>query len=372
VPSPKPAAKPALTHERRAELVREEALRLGFDAVAFAQADDLDREYERYAAFLERGAHGAMAYLADDPEARRGVNHRRFVPGARTVICTATRTATEPGEGVEALIARYARGRDYHNALKRKLKKLARFVATLGGEGEEVVARGYVDAAPMLERAYAARSGLGFIGKNGLCIVPGLGSMVLLGEVVTTLPIAPGDPLAERCGSCTRCLEACPTQAFDAPWILDPRKCVAYLTIEHAGPIPEALEGRLGAHLFGCDDCQTVCPFNAGKATREPLAEASLAPLPTWRGLTLADVLRLDEPALRALTEATPLRRPGPEGLLRNAALALEAAGPSDDERALLMEIASSHASGLVRATAARALERLERGLAATSRHPIG
>ncbi len=352
--------------------MREEARRLGFDAVAFARADDLGVEHARFLDFLERGAHGEMAFLADDPAARRGVNHKRFVPDARTVICTATRTASEPGAGVEALIARYARGRDYHNALKRKLKKLARFVATLGGEGEEVVARGYVDAAPMLERAYAARAGLGFIGKNGLCIVPGLGSMVLLGEVVTTLEIAPGEPLAERCGSCTRCLDVCPTQAFDAPWVLDPRRCVAYLTIEHPGAIPDALEGRLGAHLFGCDDCQTVCPFNAGKATRAPLEEASLAPLPTWRGLTLADVLRMDEPALRALTEATPLRRPGPEGLLRNAILALEAAGPSEGARALLLKIASSHASDLVRATAARALERLERGVSATPRHPIG
>jgi epoxyqueuosine reductase len=287
------------------------------------------------------------------------------------VICTATRTATEAGEGLEALIARYARGRDYHNALKRKLKKLARFVATLGDEGEEVVARGYVDAAPMLERAYAARSGLGFIGKNGLCIVPGLGSMVLLGEVVTTLAITPGDPIAERCGSCTRCLDACPTQAFDAPWVLDPRRCIAYLTIEHAGPFPEALEPHVGAHLFGCDDCQTVCPFNAGKATREPLAEPSLVPLPTWRGLTLADLMRLDDSGLRALTEGTPLRRPGADGLLRNAVVAMACSNAGESELSAVAGLAADHGSSVVRGTAQRALERVGRSRS-LPRHPIG
>lgn len=354
-----PPRKPSLAPAQRAALVREEALRLGFDAVAFARAEPLDAEYARYEEFLARGAHGSMAFLADDPEARRSVDHRRFVPGARTVICTATRTTSEPGEGLEATVARYARGRDYHNALKRKLKKLARFVATLGEESEEVVARGYVDAAPMLERAWAARSGLGFIGKNGLCIVPGIGSYLLLGEVVTTLAIAPGSPLEERCGSCTRCLEACPTQAFDAPWVLDPRRCVAYLTIEHAGPFPEPQADAVGAHLFGCDDCQSVCPFNAGKATREPLREASLAPLPTWRGLTLRDLLRLSDDELRAAVDGTPLRRPGAEGLLRNAVAVLAATATGDDDRALLREVADDHRHETVRITAQRALERL-------------
>ncbi len=357
-----PATKPALSADRRAELVRIEAARLGFDAVAFARAEELTVEYARYEAFLARGAEGAMKFLADDPEARRSVDHRRFVPGARTVMCTATRTTSEAGEGLEALVARYARGRDYHNALKRKLKKLARFVATLGDEGEDVVARGYVDAAPMLERAWAARSGLGFIGKNGLCIVPGLGSLVMLGEVVTTLVIAPGQPLEERCGSCTRCLDACPTQAFDAPWVLDPRRCIAYLTIEHAGPLPEALEPSVGAHLFGCDDCQTVCPFNAAKGTREPLREPSLVPLPTWRGLTLRDLFRADDDELRALVDGTPLRRPGVEGLLRNAVWALAATADHAEAESLLAEVAGDHRHGLVRETAQRALVRRRGG----------
>lgn len=348
----------SITPDERALRIREEAARLGFDAVAFARAEPLGLEYARYEEFLARGAHGAMAFLADDPEARRSVDHRRFVPGARTVICTATRTTSEAGEGGEALVARYARGRDYHNALKRKLKKLARFVATLGDEGEEVVARGYVDAAPMLERAWAARSGLGFIGKNGLCIVPGLGSFVLLGEVVTTLEVMAGTPLEERCGSCTRCLDACPTQAFDAPWVLDPRRCIAYLTIEHAGPFPDDLEPHVGAHLFGCDDCQSVCPFNAGKGAREALREASLVPLPTWRGLTLRDLLRAGDDDVRALVDGTPLRRPGVEGLLRNAVVAFDASADEADATSTLEELAREHRHTLVREAAQRALVR--------------
>jgi epoxyqueuosine reductase len=347
-----------LTPELRAARIRDEATRLGFDAVAFARADDLDVEYARYEEFLARGAHGAMGFLADDPAARRGVDHVRFVPGARTVICTATRTTADEGEGTEALIARYARGRDYHNALRRKLRKLARFVMTLGDEGDEVVARGYVDAAPMLERAYAARSGLGFIGKNGLCIVPGLGSMVLLGEVVTTLEVRAGEPIADRCGSCTRCLDACPTQAFDAPWVLDPRRCIAYLTIEHAGPFPEELEGQLGAQLFGCDDCQTACPYNAGRASREPLLEASLVPLPTWRGLTLGDLLRASDEELRGHVDGTPLRRPGADGLGRNAARALGALASTDDDLRVLEEASLTHRHAVVRVAAERALQR--------------
>ncbi len=356
------------TPAQRAELIREEAYRLGFDAVSFASARPLGAEFDRYEAFIARGAHGVMGFLADDPEARRTVDNPRFVPGAKTVICTATRTTADDGEGLEALIARYARGRDYHNALGRKLRKLARFVRGLGDGVEEVVARGYVDAAPMLERAWAARSGLGFVGKNGLIIVPGLGSLVLLGEVVTTLEVQEGTPLEDRCGSCTRCLDACPTQAFDGPWILDPRRCVAYLTIEHRGPFPEELEGQMGAHVFGCDDCQTVCPYNAGRGAREPLRESSLTPLPTWRELRLRDLLQANDDEMLGYTGATPLRRPGAEGLARNAARAMgeerapqgcgDADADADANRRALKDAASHHLYEVVRETAKRALRR--------------
>ncbi|MBX3220048.1 MAG: tRNA epoxyqueuosine(34) reductase QueG [Labilithrix sp.] len=208
--------------------------------------------------------------MARVAEARRRLDGEHVLPGARTVICLARRYArtAEDGPDVAATaqrIARYARGRDYHNGMRKKLRKLAALTRTLG---DDVRARPLCDEEPVLERAWAARAGLGFVGKNGLLIVPGVGSFVLLGEVVTTLAIEPDPPIAERCGSCTRCLDACPTSAFEAPFVLDPRRCVAYLTIEHRGAIDDALRPGVGAHLFGCDDCQTVCPFNATRARR--------------------------------------------------------------------------------------------------------
>src|SRR5262249_18003347 len=150
------------------------------------------------------------------------------------------------------MIARYARGRDYHNGVRKKLRRLAAFVRGLGAD-----ARPLIDDAPILERAWAARAGLGFVGKNGMGIVPGTGSLLALGEGVTTLALTPDTPIDERCGTCTRCLDACPTHAFTRPFVLDARRCVSYLTIEKRGAIEDSLREGVGEHLFGCDDCQT-------------------------------------------------------------------------------------------------------------------
>src|SRR5262249_24804551 len=202
-------------------------------------------------------------------------------------------------------IARYARGSDYHNHLRRRLRRLAAFVRTLG---EGTRARPMSDDAPVLERAWAARAGLGFVGKNGLLIVPGVGSFVLLGEVVTTLAIDPDPPIPERCGSCTRCLDACPTSAFDAPFVLDPRRCVAYLTIEHRGPIDDDLRPGVGTHLFGCDDCQTVCPFNAARGRRASSeVDARFSADPRWATTELSDLLALDDDGFLRLREGSPI-----------------------------------------------------------------
>ena len=199
-----------------------EANRLGFDAVGFARADvPLGADFAHYESFVAHGMHGEMQWLADLPEARKRLDGEHILPGAKTVVCLARRygRAADP----DGPIARYARGRDYHNGMRKKLRKLAAFARTLGAG---VTARPLCDQEPILERAWAARSGLGFVGKNGLLIVPGAGSFVLLGEVVTTLSLddeAYGTPMRERCGTCTRCLDACPTQAFRAPFVLDPR-----------------------------------------------------------------------------------------------------------------------------------------------------
>jgi epoxyqueuosine reductase len=218
------------------------------------------------------------------------------------------------------------------------------------------------DDAPVLERAWAARSGLGFVGKNGMLIVPGVGSMVLLGEVVTTLRLETGAAMVERCGACTRCLDACPTGAFPSPFVLDARRCISYLTIEKRGAIPVELREGVGTHLFGCDDCQTVCPFNAGSGPRSPLAHDDgdpFVPLEKWSRTRLEDMLSVDEEGYGALAEGSPLKRAGRCGLARNAAIVL---GNRGDRSALpaLRTAAAGHDDADVREAASWACARLE------------
>ena len=349
-----------------------EARRLGFDAVGIARADvPLEPEYARYETFLEQGMHGTMDWLARSREVRERLDGDGILSGARSVICLARKygrsAAEEDAEPPLAQsIARYARGRDYHNGVRKKLRQLAKYVRRLGTADAPVHARPMCDDAPVLERAWGARSGLGFVGKNGLLIVPGVGSLVLLGEVVTTLALPSGDLLEERCGSCTRCLDACPTNAFAAPFVLDPRRCVAYLTIEHRGPVPEDLREGVGGHLFGCDDCQTVCPFNAGtrrRATED--VDARFTADPRWAGQSLADLVTLTDDTFERLREGTPVARATRVGLARNAALVLGNKSRletlPDADRAALAHAKDHDASDVVRETAAWALSLAER-----------
>jgi len=292
---------------------------LGFDAVGVARADQpLGVEHDRYLAFIAAEKHGNMGYLAENREARRSLDSEAILPGAKSVICLArsyrrSSEAEASDPPLAKLCASYARGHDYHNHLRKKLRALARFVKTLG---PNIAARPLLDEEPVLERAWAARAGLGFVGKNGLVIVPGQGSFVLLGEVVTTLELPADTPMEERCGSCTRCLDVCPTQAFSAPFALDPRRCIAYLTIED--PLSEdASRPRSGEHLFGCDDCQSVCPYNRGEVRSG--RTGSFEPLPAFAGKSLNDVVRFDEAEFRVFTTGSPLFRATRAGLARNA-----------------------------------------------------
>jgi epoxyqueuosine reductase len=344
------------------ERIVAEATRLGFESVGFARADvPLDDDFARYEAFVADEKQGEMAWLASLPEARRRLDGEHVLPGARTVICLARRYARMGGEpdagpDVTQSIARYARGRDYHNGMRKKLRKLAALARSLG---DDVRARPLCDEEPVLERAWAARAGLGFVGKNGLLIVPGIGSFVLLGEVVTTLAIEPDPPIAERCGSCTRCLDVCPTNAFEAPWVLDPRRCVSYLTIEHRGPIDEALRPGVGAHLFGCDDCQTVCPFNASRGKRASAdIDARFAADPRWASTRVDDLLGLDDAAFVRLREGSPIGRATRAGLARNAAVILGNTGDASAVPAL-ERARTDHDAGIVREAAAWALEQI-------------
>lgn len=303
-------------------LVRARALQLGFDVVGVARADaPLGVDHERYRAFVEQGRHGVMGYLAEHVEARRRLDTAAIVEGARSVVCVGRRYArSERAEAEDPPlargIARYARGQDYHVFLRKKLRRLAAFVR---GLGPGVEARAFLDVEPILERAWAARAGIGFVGKNGLVITPGQGSYQLLGEVVTTLVLVPDTPIAERCGACTRCLDACPTQAFTAPFVLDPRRCISYWTIEHPGEPPAALGEAIGEHLFGCDVCQEVCPWNRAAPPPEERT-APFRPLARWKSLDLAELAGLPAARWAEVASGTPLHRARWAGLARNAA----------------------------------------------------
>jgi epoxyqueuosine reductase len=347
--------------------VKKEAHRLGFDAVGIARADvSLDRDIERYESFIAARRHGEMSWLERNVRVRERLDGDGVLRGAKSVVCLARkyqRSAEEEAADPETAraIARYAQGRDYHGFLRRRVRLLARFLRQLGTPENPVRARPLCDDAPVLERAWAARAGLGFVGKNGMLIVPGVGSMVLLGEVVTTLRLETGSPMNERCGSCTRCLDACPTGAFVAPFVLDARRCISYLTIEHPGTFPSEFREATGTHLFGCDDCQTACPFNAGSGARAPLGDREggpFAPLERWSRVRLEDLLRVDGAGWRELAQGSPMKRAGRVGLARNAAIVL---GNRGDRIALpaLRTAADEHEDETVRDAAAWAWERL-------------
>jgi epoxyqueuosine reductase len=330
-----------------AQAIRSRAAKLGFHAVGFARADvALDEDFERYQAFVAAGMHGDMAYLARDEQARRGLDGQAILPGARTVVCVARRYDRGDDEARDPAlaqrIARYARGRDYHGFVKKRVARLAAFVRSLA---EGTVARALCDTAPVLERAWAARSGLGFVGKNGLVIVPGQGSYCLLGEVVTTLALAAADygrAIGERCGSCRACLDACPTGAFPRPFVLDPRRCVSYWTIESRSLPPAELHDAVGAELFGCDRCQEACPYN--RVPPPPAVELEpFRPHPRWGG-DIADLVWLDDEGFAALTSASPVRRATRRGLSRNALLmAARRARAGDREADALVRDARRH-----------------------------
>jgi epoxyqueuosine reductase len=356
-----PSAQEAPTREEARALVEQQAATLGFAAVGVARADvALEPEFARYEAALAAGLQGPLAYLAENVEARHRLDGADILAGARSVIVVAVRYEQRDGDDVPALargIARYARGRDYHNRIRKALRKLATFVRTLG---DDVQARPMIDTAPVLERAWAARAGVGFLAKNGLIITPGQGSYTLLGEVVTTLEIAPDEPLEERCGQCTRCLDACPTKAFVRPFVLDAGRCISTWTIEIPGAIPEPLREAVSERLFGCDVCQEVCPHNVKERPPGRFAD-TFAPHERWKQLGLVDLARIGlegGPRWEELAEGTPLFRAGPVGLARNACLALGRAG---DVGALpaLRAIAEAHPEEIVRDAASWAIARL-------------
>jgi epoxyqueuosine reductase len=340
----------------RAEL-EARARALGIDRVGFARVGPLDPEADALRAWLAHGHHASMRWMERGVDVRVAPDHPEMLAHARTVVVLAASVLRE-GEGelgpAPGVVARYARGRDYHNVLGTRAKKLA---ADLRARG--FPSRATVDTMPLLERAWAQRAGVGFVGKNAMLIVPGLGSHVMLATVVTAAELPADAPMEERCGACTRCLEACPTEAFVGERALDARRCISYLTIEHEGPIERALRASMGRWFLGCDACQDVCPFNRTRGHGGALAR-ELAPHPRWEEHDAAAILAMDEARFDAFSLGSPVRRPGLEGAQRNAAIVLGNAG-GRRHLPVLREAASDGArSETVREAAAWAVARIE------------
>ena len=312
--------------------IRQRAAELGFDDCRFTSAG-APASAGQFQHWLAQKNHGEMSWLERNAEKR--ADPQKVLPGVKSVICLATSYDTACGSQPEeafhgpqtGIVARYARFADYHDVLGDRLKTLTEFVNQLGGA--ETRSLWYVDTGPLLERDLAQRSGLGFVGKHTNVISRRLGNWIFLAEILTTLELTPDTPEKNHCGNCTRCITACPTNAITAPFQLDARKCISYLTIELKGAIPVELRPAIGNRIFGCDDCLAVCPWNRfareGRLmqphAREDLHEPDLIKL-----------LQLDDPSFKAHFAGTPILRTKRRGLLRNVCVAL---GNTGDNSAL-------------------------------------
>jgi epoxyqueuosine reductase len=311
--------------EAAAGAIRAKALALGFDAVGFAPASLGPEARTRLRDFLQAGQHGDMGWLAERADQR--ADPQCLWPEARTVVALglsyapgfdALETLSRPERGT---ISVYARHRDYHDVVRGKLKHLAQFMAARFGGDVKV----FVDTAPVMEKPLAEAAGLGWQGKHTNLVSRRHGSWLFLGEVFTSLAIAPSPPATGGCGTCTRCLAICPTDAFPAPYRLDATRCISYLTIEHRGPIPDALRPLMGNRIYGCDDCLAVCPWNRFAT---PGSEAKLRPRDDLAAPALADLAKLDDAGFRQKFAGSPIKRIGRDRFVRNV---LNAIGNSAD-----------------------------------------
>jgi epoxyqueuosine reductase len=307
-----------------AERIRAKAFALGFDVVGFAPASLAEAARTGLRDFLAAGHHGAMGWLAERSEARG--DPQALWPQARSVVCAGLSYA--PAENPLATLARpdrgnisvYARHRDYHDLTKGRLKHLGQFIASRFASEVKI----FVDTAPVMEKPLAQQAGLGWQGKHTNLVSRRHGSWLFLGEVYTTLEIPPDPPHADRCGTCTRCLAACPTDALPAPYRLDATRCLSYLSIEHPGPIPPDLRPAMGNRIYGCDDCLAACPWNRfAAATRE----AKLQARPDLIAPDLTELAALDDAGFRTRFAGSPVKRIGRDRFVRNVAIAIGNAG---------------------------------------------
>ena len=325
-----------------AATIKQEARSLGFDAVGISRVDDStpisplsnlstgpggDRStsypqglFDRLSEWIRRGYHGNMAWMERTPKKRADPRH--VLPGCRSILSVGVNYLTEHRANEQSgygRIARYAWGKDYHKVLLKRLQQLEDFLHDLAPEAHT---RCYVDTGPIMEKAWAERAGLGWIGKHSNLVSAEHGSWLLLGEILTTLNLEPDEPATDLCGSCTLCIQACPTKAIIEPYVVDATRCVSYLTIELRGddtPISQELQSGMGNKIFGCDDCLDVCPFNLRS---EPTREETFQPSSVTLSPDLNALSELDESTFSTLFQQSPIRRAKLHGLRRNVAIA--------------------------------------------------
>ncbi|WP_110752219.1 tRNA epoxyqueuosine(34) reductase QueG [Phyllobacterium leguminum] len=344
-------------HTRSEKLKRfliEEAKSVGFDAVAFTTPDAIPEAGARLREYLAQGNHGTMEWMEETAE-RRG-DPRALWPEVRSIIMLAMNYGPERDPRAvltrkdRAAISVYAQNRDYHDIIKGKLKHIASRFAARAGSDVKV----FVDTAPVMEKPLAEAAGIGWQGKHTNLVSREFGSWLFLGSIFTTAEIAPDEAEADHCGSCRACLDICPTQAFPAPYRLDARRCISYLTIENKGPIPHEFRKAIGNRIYGCDDCLAVCPWNK---FAQLASEMKLKARDDLKAPRLADLLALDDAAFRAFFSGSPVKRIGRDRFLRNV---LIAAGNSEDGDLLApVEQLLADPSPLVRGAAVWALGQL-------------
>lgn len=337
-----------------ADTVKAQALGLGFDAVGVADATRPWAAGERLTEFLDLGRHGSMDWMALHAERRS--HPQALWPEARSAVMVGLNYGpdTDPMVGLversKAVVSVYAAGADYHDVLKKKLKRLGRWFADAAGADVKV----FVDTAPLMEKPLAQAAGLGWQGKHTNLVSRDYGSWLFLGALLSPAALAPDPAEADHCGTCQACLDVCPTNAFPAPYQLDARRCLAYLSIEHKGPIPRAFRAPMGNRVFGCDDCLAVCPWNKYAQTAR---EAALAPRPQTRLPDLDALAQLDDAGFRAVFAGSPVKRTGRERILRNVAIAI---GNSGDPKLIpTAERLAQDPSALIRGAAVWALAQL-------------
>jgi epoxyqueuosine reductase len=301
--------------------IREQARRIGFDLCGVAPAADLP-ELAFFQEWLGRGYAGEMAYLNRSAGERADV--RRLLPSAQSVIVTGTVYNTDQPYSTEssdpdcAQIARYAWGDDYHDVIAARLDALLAWMRAESSQPFD--ARAYVDTGPVQERVYAQYGGIGWIGKNTCVINPEVGSWIFLAEIICSLPIDADEPALDQCGTCTLCIDACPTRALVAPGVLDSTRCISYLTIEQRGPIPDEFATAVGSHVYGCDVCQEVCPWNQ---TAPISTDPAWQRRPAWTSARVSALARLHDAELRDAMRGSSMRRAKVAGLRRNLEVVL-------------------------------------------------